>query len=106
MTWLYLTLAGVFEVVWATSMKLSNGFGNVWWSVVTFIGMILSFGLLALSLKELPMSLAYPVWTGVGAVGSIVVGVLFFGDKISLLTWLFVALLIIGIIGIKLTSQH
>ncbi|WP_367292062.1 DMT family transporter [Leuconostoc mesenteroides] len=106
MTWVYLFLAGIFEVVWSITMKLSNGFSHFWWTVITFIGMAISFGLLSLSLKHLPLSLAYPIWTGIGAIGSIVIGVMFFGDKLSVLTWFFVALLIVGIIGIKLTSGH
>lgn len=68
--------------------------------------MAISFGLLSLSLKHLPLSLAYFIWTGIGAIGSIVIVVMFFGDKLSVLTWFFVALLIVGIIGIKLTDGH
>ncbi|MGR8838302.1 multidrug efflux SMR transporter [Leuconostoc falkenbergense] len=106
MTWVYLFLAGIFEVVWSSTMKLSNGFSHFWWTVITFIGMAISFGLLSLSLQHLPLSLAYPIWTGIGAIGSIIIGIIFFGDKLSVLTWFFVALLIVGIIGIKLTSGH
>lgn len=106
MSWIYLMIAGLFEVVWSSTMKLSNGFSHVWWTIATLLGMTISFGLLSLSLKQLPLSLAYPIWTGVGAVGAIVVGVLLFGDKIPALTWFFISLLIIGIIGIKITSGH
>lgn len=104
MTWIYLVVAGIFEVVWATMMKLSDGFSQLWYSVATVIGMILSFGFLALATKHLPLSIAYPIWTGIGAVGVIVVGVILFKDTLSPLTWVFVAMLIIGIIGIKVTS--
>ena len=86
------------------TMKLSNGFSHLWWSIATIIGLVLSFLFLALSLKRLDLSLAYPIWTGIGAVGSILVGLILFHDQISPLTWLFIALLIIGIIGIKVTS--
>lgn len=106
MTWVYLFLAGIFEVVWASSMKLSEGFSDIRWSLITIIGMVISFGLLGLSLKQLPLSLSYPIWTGIGAVGSIIVGVVIFGDKLSLFTWLFVLLLVVGIMGIKFTSGH
>lgn len=106
MTWVYLFIAGIFEVVWATTMKLSNGFSNIMWAAATVIGMIASFGFLALAVKHLPISIAYPVWTGIGAVGSILVGVVFFKDQIPTITWLFIALLIIGIIGIKITAGH
>ncbi len=85
-------------------MKLSNGFSHLWWSIATIIGLVLSFLFLALSLKRLDLSLAYPIRTGIGAVGSILVGLILFHDQISPLTWLFIALLIIGIIGIKVTG--
>ena len=103
MAWIELMIAGLFEVVWATAMKLSNGLTKINYTVATVVGMIISFLLLARATKTLPLSLAYPIWTGVGAVGSIIVGVFFFGDKIPLATWFFVALLLIGIIGIKVT---
>ncbi|KRN98640.1 DMT family transporter [Companilactobacillus kimchiensis] len=104
MDWIYLVIAGLFEVVWATTMKLSHGFTKINFAIYTVIGLFLSMFFLALAVKKLPMSLAYPVWTGIGAVGSIIVGVILFGDKLSPLTWVFVALLLIGIIGIKITS--
>lgn len=104
MQWVYLIFAGLLECVWSTTMKLSNVFSHLWWSIATIIGLVLSFLFLALSLKRLDLSLAYPIWTGIGAVGSILVGLILFHDQISPLTWLFIALLIIGIIGIKVTS--
>lgn len=106
MTWIFLFLGGVFEVVWATTMKLSNGFTNIWYSLYTIIGMIFSFGFLALAVKHIPLSISYPVWTGIGAVGSIIIGVVLFKDHLSFATWIFVAMLIVGIIGIKVTSGH
>ncbi|WP_122646148.1 DMT family transporter [Enterococcus mediterraneensis] len=106
MTWIFLFLGGVFEVVWATTMKLSNGFTNIWYSLYTVIGMIFSFGFLALAVKHIPLSISYPVWTGIGAVGSIIIGVVLFKDHLSFATWIFVAMLIVGIIGIKVTSGH
>lgn len=105
MAWIELIIAGLFEVVWATAMKLSNGFSIISYSVVTIIGQLISFICLALATKKLPLSLAYPLWTGIGAVGSIIIGVLLFHDKLSILTWLFVIMLVAGIIGIKFTSQ-
>ncbi|MFL1695596.1 DMT family transporter [Weissella kandleri] len=106
MTWIYLICAGLFEVVWATTMKLSQGFTDLKYTSIMVITMLASVGLLALAIKELPLGIAYPVWTGIGAVGSIIVGVTFFGDQLSPLTWLFVVLLLIGLIGIKVTSGH
>ena len=69
MMWFYLILAGLLEVVWATTMKLSDGFSRVGYNIITVLGMILSFYLLSRALKDLPMSLAYPIWTGIGAIG-------------------------------------
>ncbi|HAT54766.1 MAG TPA: QacE family quaternary ammonium compound efflux SMR transporter [Lactobacillus sp.] len=106
MAWIELMIAGMFEVVWATAMKLSKGLTKIDYTVATIIGMIISFLFLAQATKSLPLSLAYPIWTGVGAVGSIIVGVLFFGDKIPLITWGFIILLLIGIVGIKLTVSE
>lgn len=106
MTWIYLILGGLFEVVWATTMKLSQGFSHMGYSLLTILGMIFSFGFLALAVKHLPLSIGYPVWTGIGAVGSILVGLFLFKDQINPLAWIFIILLIIGLIGIKITSGH
>lgn len=104
MHWIYLIVAGLFEVVWATTMKLSHGFTKISFTIYTIIGLALSMFFLSIAIKKMPMSLAYPIWTGIGAVGSIIAGVIIFGDKMSPLTWVFVALLLISIIGIKITS--
>lgn len=106
MAWIHLFIAGGFEVFWATMMKLSEGFSKLNFSIYTVLGMIASFYFLAQAIKALPMSLAYPVWTGIGAVGSIIIGFFLFKDSISLITWFFILLLLIGIIGIKVTSGH
>ncbi|WP_332238277.1 DMT family transporter [Sporolactobacillus sp. KGMB 08714] len=106
MDWLYLIIAGLFEVVWATMMKLSAGFTRWDYSLYTILGIMLSFFFLARATKVLPLSIAYPVWTGIGAVGAIIIGVIFFKDGIPFLTWIFIGLLIICIIGIKVTSGH
>lgn len=105
MSWVYLVVAGIFEVVWATFMKLSDGFSKLGYTSLTIVGMIISFVCLAEATHRLPMSIAYPIWTGIGAIGSVLLGVWFFGDKLSPITWFFVALLLIGIIGIKMTSH-
>lgn len=106
MSWICLLVAGIFEVVWATAMKLSNGFSILSYSILTIIGMVISFAGLVMATKHLPLSLAYPIWTGIGAVGSIIVGVVLFHDHLSPITWLFVILLVVGLIGIKLTTNH
>lgn len=106
MSWMYLLIAGIFEVFWATMMKLSEGFSIISYSVATIVGMIISFGGLIMATKNLPLSIAYPIWTGIGAVGAILVGVILFQDHFSVTTWIFVCLLVISIIGIKVTSGH
>lgn len=106
MTWVYLIIAGIFEVVWSTTMKLSQGFTKIGWAFATIIGMIVSFAGLIMATKHLPIGIAYPVWTGIGAVGSVLVGVFLFHDQMNIMTWIFVILLIIAIIGIKITAGH
>ena len=101
-----LLLAGIFEVVWASTMKLSQGFSILKYDVLTVIGMLVSFGFLTLAMKKLPLGIAYPIWTGIGAVGAILVGAILFKDKVPSLTWVFVLMLVIGLIGIKVTSGH
>ena len=104
MSWTNLVIAGFFEVFWAATMKMSNGFSKLSFSILTIIGMILSFFFLSKATKHLNLSIAHPVWTGIGAVGSIIIGVIIFKDQLSIATWFFVLLLLIGIIGIKFTS--
>lgn len=104
MNWVFLVIAGIFEVVWATAMKYSHGFTNLMPSIVTIAGMLISFFLLAHATKTLPLSIAYPVWTGIGAVGTVIAGIVLFGDKISPITWGFVILLLVSIVGIKMSS--
>lgn len=104
MEWILLILAGLGECFWSAMMKLSDGFTHVGYSILMIAGMVASFWLLILATKHLPLSLAYPIWTGIGAVGSVVIGVCLFKDKISAGTWIFVVLLIVSIIGIKITS--
>ncbi|WP_461240195.1 DMT family transporter [Paucilactobacillus sp. N302-9] len=103
MAWIYLIIAGLFETAWATTMKLSDGFQKMGYSVLTVVFMAVSVLLLAKAIKVLPLGIAYPIWTGIGAVGAIIAGVILFGDRIPLITWIFVAMLLIGIVGIKIT---
>lgn len=106
MSWIFLFLAGIFEVVWASTMKLSQGFSIIKYDILTIIGMLVSFGFLTLAMKKLPLGIAYPTWTGIGAVGAILVGAVIFKDKVPSLTWVFVLMLVVGLIGIKVTSGH
>ena len=106
MTWIYLVIAGIVKVVWSTTMKLSQGFTKIGWAIATIIGMIASFAGLIIATKHLPIGIVYPVWTGIGAVGSVLVGVFLFHDQMNMMTWIFVILLIVSIIGIKTTAGH
>ena len=106
MEWVYLVFAGVFEVFWSTCMKFSEGFSVMKFSVLTVIGMILSFLLLAQATKILPLGTSYAIWTGIGALGAVVVGIVLFKESVSPARIFFVALLLVGIIGLKITSSH
>lgn len=106
MAWLYLVIASVFEVVWAISLKFSNGFTRLVPSSVTIAGMIVSFYFLALATKTLPIGTAYAAWTGIGAVGAIIIGTLFLDEPISLTRILFMILILVGVLGLKFTSGH
>ena len=104
MAWFYLCIAGAMEMVWSTCMKLSDGFTNLKFSVLTVVGMIISFALLAQATKVLPLGTAYAVWTGIGALGALIVGVLWFKEPLTAARIFFAALLLAGILGLKLTS--
>ncbi|NVY96014.1 multidrug efflux SMR transporter [Lactobacillus sp. DCY120] len=106
MAWFLVVLAGIFEMAWSTAMKLSQGFTKPFWVGAMIVSLLASCGFLVVASKHLPLSLAYPVWTGIGAVGSIVVGTTCFHEQLSLGTWIFVVFLVIGIVGIQITSNH
>jgi quaternary ammonium compound-resistance protein SugE len=101
MAWLVLFIAGLFEVAWAIGLKYSNGFTKLWWSVFTIITMIISMGLLAWSLKHLPVGTAYAVWTGIGAVGTAILGIILFNESGDFLRLFFIFLIIMGIAGLR-----
>ena len=104
MAWLTLIVAGLFEIVWAFSMKQSEGFTRLWPSVTTIAAMLVSFGLLAWSMRVLPLGTAYTVWTGIGAVGAFVVGVAFLGEAITTWRLLAAGLIVCGLLLMKLSS--
>ena len=104
MAWLELLLAGGLEVFWSTFMKLSEGFTKLWPTVWTVLGMLASFFFLSRAVHTLPMGTAYAVWTGIGALGAVLVGILLFREPVTAPRLLFMALLLIGIIGLKITS--
>ena len=104
MAWMALLLAGVFEIVWAYSMKLSDGFTRLTPSIVTLIFMLLSFALLTYAMRSLPLGTAYTIWTGIGAVGSFLVGILVLGEPATALRMLAAVLIIAGLVLMKLSS--
>ena len=105
MNWLILILAGLFEVVWAIALKMSDGFKNIAADAVFVGGMAVSVWLLAVAMKSIPMGTAYAVWTGVGAVGGFVVGIALFGESVSALRIASAALIVAGIVGLKLATR-
>lgn len=104
MAWIYLFFAGVLEIVWAFSMKQSEGFTKLGPSVVTVVTMIASFALLSLAMKTLPLGTAYTIWTGIGAVGAFAVGVLVLGEPASALRMVAAVLFVSGLVLMKLAS--
>jgi quaternary ammonium compound-resistance protein SugE len=104
-TWFILFIAGIFETAWAISMKYSHGFSKVLPSVLTIIFALISMGLLAYSLKTLPVGSAYAVWTGIGAVGTAILGIYLFNESKDLIRIFFIFLIIAGLIGLRLYSR-
>ena len=105
MAWVYLLLAGLLEIVWAFSMKQSDGFTRLWPSVVTITTMIASFGLLSVAMRTLPLGTAYTIWTGIGAVGAFIVGVMFLGEQLTLMRVGAAVLIVSGLVLMKLSSS-
>ena len=105
MAWLILILAGVFEVIWAYSMKLSEGFTKLVPSIVTIIFMVLSIILLSFSMRSLPLGTAYTVWTGIGAIGSFLLGVFFLHEPMGAMRMLAAVLIVSGLVLMKLSSH-
>lgn len=104
MDWLILVLAGLFEVGWAIGLKYSDGFSRLWPTLGTVAAMLISLGLLGIAMRSLPVGTAYAVWVGVGAVGTVILGVLLLGEPASPGRLLSVGFIIAGIIGLKLSS--
>ncbi|QHM72138.1 quaternary ammonium compound efflux SMR transporter SugE [Mixta intestinalis] len=104
MAWILLTIAGLFEVVWSFAMKQSHGFTRLGPSVITIVAMIVSFVLLAVSMKSLPLGTAYTIWTGIGAVGAFLVGLLVLGEPATPMRIAAAALIVCGLVMMKLSS--
>jgi len=109
MVWILLVLAGLFEIVWAVGLKYTEGFTRLWPTVDTVdtvAAMIVSFGLLAHVLKTLPIGTAYAIWTGIGAVGTALVGIIVLGESASPARLACIGMIAAGIVGLKLVSAH
>jgi len=106
MAWVFLFLAGLFEVGWAMGLKQTEGFTRLVPSLLTGTSMIVSLGLLGLALKTLPLGTAYAIWTGVGTVGTVFAGIMIHGEPASAVRLSCVALIVTGIVGLKLASAH
>lgn len=106
MAWLYLVVAGVLEVVWAYTMKQSQGFTRLLPSVITGATMVASFGLLSLAMRTLPLGTAYTIWTGIGAVGAFVVGITVLGEQVSATRVLAAVLIVSGLVLMKLSATE
>lgn len=105
MVWIVLIVAGLFEIGWAVGLKYTEGFTRLWPTVGTLLAMAVSFGLLAHALKTLPVGTAYAVWTGIGAVGTAIVGIVLLGESASPARLLCVAMIGAGIVGLKVVSH-
>ncbi len=105
MAWVYLIVAGILEIIWAYSMKQSDGFTRLMPSVVTLVTMIASFALLALAMRTLPLGTAYTVWTGIGAVGAFVVGIFILGELVTPMRVTAAMLIVAGLIMMKLSTS-
>ncbi len=105
MAWFVLILAGLFEVVWAYSMKMSDGFSKLTPSIITLVFMVLSFGLLAYAMRTLPLGTAYTIWTGIGAIGSFLIGIFILGEPATAMRMLAAVLIVAGLVLMKLSSS-
>lgn len=104
LAWVYLVAAGLLEIAWAMGLKTSNGFTRPWITAGTIVLMILSFVLLSLAMRSLPMGTSYAVWTGIGIVGTAILGIVFLNEPVNALRLACILLILVGIAGLKLTT--
>ncbi|MCT7538248.1 quaternary ammonium compound efflux SMR transporter SugE [Aliarcobacter cryaerophilus] len=105
MSWTILFLAGIFEIFWAVGLKYSHGFTKLFPTIFTIVTMIISFYLLSLALKALPIGTAYAVWVGIGTVGTVIAGIMLFGESMTLIRVISILFILIGIVGLKFTTN-
>ena len=106
MSWILLFIAGLLEVAWAAGLKSSDGFTRLWPSVFTIVTAVGSFVLLAMAMRQLPLGTAYAVWTGIGAVGAFIFGIVMMGEALTVARIASAALIVVGLVGLKLSSGH
>jgi quaternary ammonium compound-resistance protein SugE len=104
MAWTYLVIAGLLEIGWAVGLKYTEGFSRLWPSAGTILAMIASFCLLAAALKQIPVGTGYAVWTGIGAAGTAIIGMVFLGESREVLRVLCIVLIVAGVVGLKFAS--
>jgi quaternary ammonium compound-resistance protein SugE len=104
LAWTFLISAGIAEVVWVYFLKQSHGLTKIIPTILLVIALSISMSLLALAVKIIPISLAYPIWTGIGAVGAVLIGVLFFGEAMDIYRAIFLIMIVVGIVGLKFLS--
>ena len=104
MSWIILVIAGLFEIGWAIGLKYTQGFTRLWPTLGTVGAMVISVGLLGVAMRELPVGTAYAVWMGIGAFGTVILGIVLFGDPANAPRLVCVGLIVAGILGLKLTS--
>lgn len=104
MAWVILVIAGLFEIGWAIGLKYTEGFTRLWPTVLTAVSMVLSLWLLGVAMKSLPVGTAYAVWVGVGAVGTVVLGIVLLGESANAARLISVSLIVAGIVGLKLAT--
>ncbi|WP_028696877.1 quaternary ammonium compound efflux SMR transporter SugE [Pseudomonas cremoricolorata] len=105
MSWFILLCAGLFEIGWAVGLKYTDGFTRPLPTALTIGAMVISIGLLGMAVKELPLGTAYAVWTGVGAVGTVIAGIILFGESMAVIRLVSVALIVAGLIGLKVSAS-
>jgi quaternary ammonium compound-resistance protein SugE len=105
MAWIYLLIAGIFEIGWAIGMKFTHGFTRFWPVVFTLVSMFLSVYLLSLAARTIPLGTAYAVWTGIGIVGTSILGIIIFNEPVEVLRLVFIAMILVAIVGLKMISR-
>lgn len=105
MAWVYLVVAGLFEIGWAVGLKYTDGFTKFWPSVWTIGSMIVSVTLLAVAVRTIPLGTGYAVWTGIGAVGTVILGIVLFAEPVTVGRMVFLGLICAGIMGLKFTAH-